>query len=1450
MTLGAYERNETRLARLVANSNRILDAMADDVTRGIDAEARRRVTEIPLGLETVARPPDVPLGLEGLPRRDLGPYANLQDVVLGAPPPQPTFEEPSGPSIFERGISAAGDFLEPALGPVGALMQPPSTTIREVLETGTRPFGTMQAAPSPETQAAIRGTQAAFEATDIPGPFESMIPESNLDEIERIFGPNVRRELEFLFSPAGAATAIMFPAGTLGGAAGGIGAGEAVRQAGGSEEAQIAAQVVGNVIGGGAAEAFAARGPSVVSRVAQAVPEPRPPQADPVPPRGPLASEAVEPPFVPRGRRPSETFRAEPSVIEGTLPTRDVAAMELRRTLQIAAPKLEARASINQEIARLEAQLAAGGKVVKGQGRQAAIQRRIRQYRDIIENPHVAKGDPHPPPPPSDPPADLPPVRGETPDDLEPLRLTGEMPEETLIRRHQGAIDTAALEAERDVETGNRLLKQSGLGQGFRGTIVEKTPGELDELNRALHNPSKVASGEMTVPENLRPVYNQLRQVTDWEQAARIDFDPDMALVEDYFFRGWKPPEGMFTGEARGPLGRNPAFRMPRVDASYDEMRAAGFEPLFANPVEQARYSRLMGVKYREQMTLIEDLKVREIAVPDAGGPMPEGYRVPKVGSAFEGKPYATGDGGTAFTRRWAVQDSLANRLENAYGKTPNMGKGTIFGKTVDFQKAVDVAVFIPKRAKLVGSVFQHVDFLTRSGIGAWTGALDALRRGQGIAAAGNLARWPKSVYTMVRAVTGPGWRQNLRNMALDTTPLFKNRKLSMKMISEAGLSRRDPTIGIDIDDIAREIRQEHKITKGLKAPFRALGELERMWRDGLFKGMYHAAILTDVKNNIAPMIARQHPDATDAQLAGMIAKAANVNYSVVPASMSVVQNRVMRSILTRMFFSLGEQEGLLRFFTGAIKGENAAYFRTRWLGAYVALVGMANIIHFASTGEPLPKDRFQPLSRGGWGPLPLGYNRDFAAPDIPLTGRSGTEVSLDLVGQMDTAFRLLDPESYLKSRESVPIRALENQRTGTDFYGAPIDTVGPGGVFSRTAQLTNDMFAPIGPGQAGAEILRSNVEEVEGLIQPGEARLGTAGLGLQATGINLRAETTPQLLDRIRGDVMREMEIEQSYEQIAAENDPLQTQIDNEVERRIGPELEKRRETSALRGQVTPESKFFGQVEESRAAQEQEQLAADAKLNSKQWQGDVWREDFRNRTKTSFDEREGMRQAHEIDYTDRKGKAPPESVNAAIENYFSINIEDPAYTRRDGTVDWEAFFNAQDAALKPLSASNEKAVREWLRKFDTPTVTQFRKAQGVVDKFYDTPKYEGLSLEDGEEADRILNDVITQIQLQALRQGIQLERADAIRHAIRNGQVRDEDVANWLRRRFRRRRRSSSSRRSRRRAEDVQSPERDLILFENQSLLGKFYPDLLRRQLSREQEASLGGEAFAAVSR
>lgn len=1070
-----------------------------------------------------------------------------------------------------------------------------------------------------------------------------------------------------------------------------------------------------------------------------------------------------------------------------------------------------------------------------------------RQAQDF--NIHAAKADPGPPPkgPPQEPPIGRPSPDDPEFDDILDAAIKGEKPDQALMRRHQGAIDAEAAKFSVEVTENNAELVRIGLGQNFRGSVVAKAEGSFDELNSLLHNPGAVARGERVVPDELRPIYDKLRAQTDWEQAARVDFDPNQALVEDYFFRGWKPPEGLFTGAQRGSLGRNPAFKLPRVDATYDEMFEAGFRPMFENPAEQARHSQLMGVKYREQSRLIAKMQATEIALPVKGGPIPEGWRVPEVGPAFQGKPYADG-AGVSYTRQWAVPDSMANRLENIYGKMPRLGKGEIFGKTVDFQKVVDFLTFVPKRAKLVGSVFQHLDFLSRSHFGAWTGFVDAIRRGDPAAGVVHLAKWPKSAVDIVHSTFSPGARARLAKLGVDPKPLWKDRQISNLMLREEGLSLRDPTLGIDLDDVIRQVKAEPRIVKLGKAPIRALDALERQWRQGLFQGTYPAAILSDVKNNIGPMIIRQHPEATDRQLAGMIATAANKLYSVIPESQSVIQNKQARWFLTRFLFSLGENEGLLRSFTGAIAGPNAALFRTRLVGTYLGLMGLASTIHFASTGKPLPLDRFVPVSKDKFGPLPFGYNTDFASPTLPIKGRGGVDIELDLVMQQDTIFRILDPKSFLNARFSVPISTLRNQAEGTDFFGAPIDTVGPGGIFSRTSQLVQDLFAPIGAGQAGLEIFRNNVEESEGLITPGEGRLGTAGLGIQAGGVNLRAERTPELLDRIRAEVLRDRGIDESYDEIAANDLPLKAEIDAEVEERIGGELEIRGETSKLRGQQTPQSEGFEALEATRERQQVEQLSDDANLNSGQWAGDVWREKYAGRQREFFASREQIKEDFQITFDDRK--APPKSVNAAIDAYFDVNVDE--FNLPDGTIDWDGFFDARDVALRPLSSTDRGRVKKWLRKFDTPTVTQFRKAQEVVGEVFETPKYVGLSLKEGEEVDRILFEIVPRMQTAQLRQGAELERGQAVMAAV--SFVQDPDVARFLLTNFGPR---LSVRRRRRRgrtitleAPNVVNPERDEILIENQDLLALFYPDLLARQLSREQEAELGETAFAAVQR
>jgi hypothetical protein len=294
--------------------------------------------------------------------------------------------------------------------------------------------------------------------------------------------------------------------------------------------------------------------------------------------------------------------------------------------------------------------------------------------------------------------------------------------------------------------------------------------------------------------------------------------------------------------------------------------------------------------------------------------------------------------------------------------------------------------------------------------------------------------------------------------------------------------------------------------------------QVEGAMRRGLFEGVYPAAIVNDVQKNIAAVVTRTYPDLTDAQINSLIATLTNKRYSTIPQTQSVIQNRFLRESLRRLLFSMNESEGLLRQAAGAIspKSKERAFWIENWIGAYLFLMSTAEIIHFASTREFMPLDRFTPISGTNYGPLPFGYNRNFMSPTLPIAAKGGLELTLDIVGQLDTAFRVLDPSGFLQSRESVPIRAFTNQTSARNFYDQPIDQSGPGGVYSRTVQAAQDMFAPIGFGQAGAEIIRQLAPETGTLIAPTEERIGIWGQLIQASGINVRGEIINDALKRI----------------------------------------------------------------------------------------------------------------------------------------------------------------------------------------------------------------------------------------------------------------------------------------------------------------------------------------------
>lgn len=718
-----------------------------------------------------------------------------------------------------------------------------------------------------------------------------------------------------------------------------------------------------------------------------------------------------------------------------------------------------------------------------------------------------------------------------------------ERTDQALLRLHDAALNVETRRARDVVAQGNDRLAAFNWGRKVRGTRAPQSEDDIfaaDEMYRALH-------GEIEPPPGMREVYDDLRAQMDFESAQRIDFDPEMATVEDYFYRGWKPPENVRVS-GRGQLVFTPGFKKPRTDATYSEMRAAGFEPLFWNPYEQWNVARMQGVRYRQQMELVEALKNSgdDVILPHTGGTVPEGWRVPKIGPAFEGKPIMirdelTGEVTPGAVRQWIVPDRIANALESAYGKKPSLGTVSIGNRDVQIQKLIDWAVFTPKRAKLLGSVFQQIDFATRAGIGTAANMVDHILRGRPDLAVRDGLKYPPAVFDLLRANFSPSRRTALRRTLDSTEPIVQGRRgVTMRSLLEQGLSVRDSSlIPQDVDRIVREAANGAGVL-GHRHVTEGLASLEKAMRDGLFEGVYPAAIIYDAKNVTGPMMQRLYgKNLTDAQLSARIAAVLNTKYSTIPETMSVVQNRFLRETMRRFFFSVNEQEGLLRQAAGPFRGADKGYWLRHWIGAAIFFLGVANAIHYASTGEPLPKERYIPLSK-------RGYNTRFASPDLPVNvGRSGLPATLDIVGQMDTAFRVLDPKGYIESRFSVPVSAAATQWSGENYFGDRVDELGPGGVVSRTVALGTDLFGPIGAAPLAGSALREVAPQTARAVPAGESRLGIGGSVLQATGLNLRAynfdelqklkESNPQMAPQVD----RELTVRKIDDAVRHANDP-----------------------------------------------------------------------------------------------------------------------------------------------------------------------------------------------------------------------------------------------------------------------------------------------------------------------
>ena len=352
------------------------------------------------------------------------------------------------------------------------------------------------------------------------------------------------------------------------------------------------------------------------------------------------------------------------------------------------------------------------------------------------------------------------------------------------------------------------------------------------------------------------------------------------------------------------------------------------------------------------------------------------------------------------------------------------------------------------------------------------------------------------------------------------------------------GLGAHDQTVFGTIDDQI-EMYDDVITELGWKkaAPVhmaRFIKNLETQFQEGLFQGVYPAGIMHDYRYNQLPLVIRLNPHLRPEQHMAMAAKMTNKAWSSIPKSQSVVKGW-MRGFLRRFLFSLNEREAFLRQATGMFRGSEKTYWSVRNASTLLWMALVGNLVHFATTGEPLPAKRYIPFTYSKWSPLRYQYYPQYLSPDVPISTRAGNNATLDMMMQFDTVFRTLDAGHGIpiiggmtQAMGTTP-RAIMNQAFSSNFRG---EDIGMWGFGQRAIQLMYDMLGPIGLEQIGNALIVKSIGDknvpaigtpsfpiiaegatVADLIPTGEKKLSLIGIGIQGiTGFNLKTEPGDEL--------------------------------------------------------------------------------------------------------------------------------------------------------------------------------------------------------------------------------------------------------------------------------------------------------------------------------------------------
>lgn len=647
------------------------------------------------------------------------------------------------------------------------------------------------------------------------------------------------------------------------------------------------------------------------------------------------------------------------------------------------------------------------------------------------------------------------------------------------MRQHEGGMNAYGAEVRlwygdtRKLAKGSPLLKQFG-----RFEKAEARDFLTDVAERASGGRERALAKHPELQGYFDALSEQLAKIEARDAAHSAEMGRELALIPDYFpdlFADTTPFLDRVKRVVRsgGRPGVKQFFEKQRTYRTTREALDAGKKFVTYDPAMLIAIRDIAGMRRIQGDILFQKAKASNLAVLDVRGTVPPGWRQPQGIPAFNPKPvpHSAGEGAPLMTPGYAVPEEFARRLEDYFavgGRSNN-----------PFLNASAWLAGETKKLKVMGSFFQHMDFIKR-------GAASKLFVG------GKPLQIPGVVLDSLEATVLPRKRtQLLREWTTD--PFLKQvAKEGAGIIGGQSIAQREMASLIEnikqfpfLGAIPENVPVAGKVAK-------LLNQASEFVNSGLFDGVYLAQA-KHMALDWRDALKRAHPDWTEQRIAAGVADNISLVLSSQGKWQSVFRNPGTRQFMRTLLFSFAESEGLIRGFLRILPAvevrgvrigpqqEARDLWRRYWVGYYLMTFAAAEGINYAATGEWLGPEQLNPVRLDESG-KPT-YNWKFLRPIMSVLPE-GTPVYLDLLGQLDTPLRwAIDPFKALKNRLSVPARQALDQTLNRQYTGAPIARGGDPYVErlgQRALYAVREVGVPILPGQIASD--RSLPLPIQGL--------------------------------------------------------------------------------------------------------------------------------------------------------------------------------------------------------------------------------------------------------------------------------------------------------------------------------------------------------------------------------